>query len=277
MTAQASLGVEGRPTKNPVPVAAPHSFHGSVREILLQPPSDDMVDIRADGIIFISVIHYRRTLTRAFGPGGWWIVPNHDVDETDPLKKVLRYRGTLYVNGRYVSEAVGEHEYDPASDSLGDAREAAKSNCLMRCCKDVGIYSELWDRSFVDAWKSRFATRAVDGSWQRRRRPPIKPESAEAALAAIHEENLRSVVRPQYIGHDRISKFNRIARDDGWLDEEKTVLLADYGISALRFIPADGGTYDELLAHRSNGTTLPALRERLENERLEGESNAVER
>lgn len=272
-----ATSVDGKPTKNPVPSVGHQTFHGSVREILLEPPSDDMVDIRADGIIFISIIHYRRKLTRAFGPGGWWVVPNSDVDEVDAMKKVLRYRGTLYVHGRYIAEAVGEHDYDPASDSLGDAREAAKSNCLMRCCKDLGIFSELWDRAFIDEWKVRFATRSSDGTWQRRRRPPIKPESAEAALAAIHEENLRQVRYPAHIGNDRISKFNRIARDNGWMEEEKMVLLRDYGIEAIRFIPGTGGVYEELLAHLNDGTTLAGIRERLENERLEGGSEpAVE-
>lgn len=27
----------------------------------------------------------------------------------------------------------------------GKAMEAAKSNALMRCCKDLGVASELWD------------------------------------------------------------------------------------------------------------------------------------
>jgi hypothetical protein len=44
---------------------------------------------------------------------------------------------------RLVSVARGEQEYfDPSG--VPTATEACKSNALMRCCKDLGIASELW-------------------------------------------------------------------------------------------------------------------------------------
>lgn len=44
---------------------------------------------------------------------------------------------------RLVSIARGEQEYfDPSG--VPTATEACKSNALMRCCKDLGIASELW-------------------------------------------------------------------------------------------------------------------------------------
>jgi hypothetical protein len=44
---------------------------------------------------------------------------------------------------RLVSIARGEQEYfDPSG--IPTATEACKSNALMRCCKDLGIASELW-------------------------------------------------------------------------------------------------------------------------------------
>jgi hypothetical protein len=44
---------------------------------------------------------------------------------------------------RLVSVSRGEQEYfDPSG--LATASEGAKSNALMRCCKDLGIASELW-------------------------------------------------------------------------------------------------------------------------------------
>lgn len=52
----------------------------------------------------------------------------------------------LYCLGRFVSQAVGEHTfYTKINLSYGKAVESAKSNALMRCCKDLGIASELWD------------------------------------------------------------------------------------------------------------------------------------
>jgi hypothetical protein len=44
---------------------------------------------------------------------------------------------------RLVGIARGEQEYfDPSG--VATATEACKSNALMRCCKDLGIASELW-------------------------------------------------------------------------------------------------------------------------------------
>lgn len=44
---------------------------------------------------------------------------------------------------RLVAVARGEQEYfDPSG--VPTATEACKSNALMRCCKDLGIASELW-------------------------------------------------------------------------------------------------------------------------------------
>lgn len=47
-----------------------------------------------------------------------------------------------------VSLARGEQQYfDP--DGIPTATEGCKSNALMRCCKDLGIASELWDPRFI--------------------------------------------------------------------------------------------------------------------------------
>jgi len=37
------------------------------------------------------------------------------------------------------------------------AAEGAKSNALMRCCKDLGIASELWDPNYIRSWKKQYA------------------------------------------------------------------------------------------------------------------------
>ncbi len=52
----------------------------------------------------------------------------------------------LFCRGRFISQSVGEHVYYAKNDlNIGKALESAKSNALMRCCKDLGIASELWD------------------------------------------------------------------------------------------------------------------------------------
>ncbi len=52
----------------------------------------------------------------------------------------------MYCLGRFVAQSVGEHTfYTKLNLSYGKAVESAKSNALMRCCKDLGVASELWD------------------------------------------------------------------------------------------------------------------------------------
>ena len=55
---------------------------------------------------------------------------------------------------RLVAVARGEQEYfEPAG--IPTATEAVKSNALMRCCKDLGIASELWDPRFIREFKAK--------------------------------------------------------------------------------------------------------------------------
>lgn len=45
-----------------------------------------------------------------------------------------------------MAQTVGEHTFYSSNNMVyGKAMEAAKSNALMRCCKDLGVASELWD------------------------------------------------------------------------------------------------------------------------------------
>lgn len=52
----------------------------------------------------------------------------------------------------FVSQAQGENNYF-GPDQLPSAVEGCKSNALMRCCKDIGIGSELWDPQFLRWFK----------------------------------------------------------------------------------------------------------------------------
>lgn len=61
--------------------------------------------------------------------------------------RIKKTDGSVWYN-RLVSIARGEMTYfDP--DGIPTATEGCKSNALMRCCKDLGIASELWDPRFI--------------------------------------------------------------------------------------------------------------------------------
>lgn len=144
---------------NPYVGIAAAPFSSEAAETLMAPLLDNDIEIRPDGLIYLPEIKYRRILNRAFGPGAWSLLPmDITVSANDNM---LYYRGALFVHGRFVSEAIGEQQYYATNDrmSYATAAESAKSNCLTRCCKDLGIASELWDPSFVRQW---IATYAVD-------------------------------------------------------------------------------------------------------------------
>jgi hypothetical protein len=75
-----------------------------------------------------------------------------------------------------VSIARGEQQYfDP--EGIPTATEGCKSNALMRCCKDLGIASELWDPMFIrnfmakhakDVWVENINTKKKKKIWMRK-------------------------------------------------------------------------------------------------------------
>ncbi|GAA6058496.1 hypothetical protein JCM10212_006935 [Sporobolomyces blumeae] len=140
------------------------SFHGMSAvpfterqaEILMRPLEAHEIEIKPDGLIYLPEILYRRILNKAFGPGGWGMVPR---GEMTVMKGMVTREWGLIAGGRLVSVARGEQTFfDPSG--LPTATEGCKSNALMRCCKDLGIASELWDPSFIRAYKAQHCVEA---------------------------------------------------------------------------------------------------------------------
>ncbi|CAG8570226.1 8285_t:CDS:10 [Diversispora eburnea] len=121
------------------------AFPKEVCDTLLSPINHEDIECKPDGLLYLPEIKYRRILNRAFGPGGWGLAP----------------RGEAAVNAKNISReyclviARGEQDYFDAT-GLPTAAEGAKSNALMRCCKDLGIASELWDPVFIREFKKRY-------------------------------------------------------------------------------------------------------------------------
>ncbi|KAG8860525.1 hypothetical protein FRB96_003779 [Tulasnella sp. 330] len=126
-------------------------FSSECAEILQAPVDPNDIEMKPDGLIYLPEIKYRRILNKAFGPGGWGLAPR---SETNVGPKVVSREYALVCLGRLVGIARGEQEYfDPSG--IPTATEACKSNALMRCCKDLGIASELWDPRFIREFKSK--------------------------------------------------------------------------------------------------------------------------
>ena len=54
-------------------------FPSEVVNVLTAPLSEEDVEIKLDGLLFLPEIKYRRVLNRAFGPGGWALMPMGDI------------------------------------------------------------------------------------------------------------------------------------------------------------------------------------------------------
>ncbi|CAG8701056.1 9012_t:CDS:2, partial [Dentiscutata erythropus] len=127
-------------------------YRKKVAEVLLAPVVSEDIEIKPDGLIYLPEIKYRRILNKAFGPGGWGLAPRGE-NSINPKNISREY--ALVCCGRLVSVALGEQDYfDPSG--LATAAEGAKSNALMRCCKDLGVASELWDPIFIRDFKKRY-------------------------------------------------------------------------------------------------------------------------
>ncbi|KAF8592668.1 mitochondrial genome maintenance MGM101 [Ramaria rubella] len=127
-------------------------FTKETAEILEKPIDPQDIEMKPDGLIYLPEIKYRRILNKAFGPGGWGLAPR---SETNVGPKVVSREYALVCLGRLVAIARGEQEYfDPSG--IPTATEACKSNALMRCCKDLGIASELWDPRFIREFKTKY-------------------------------------------------------------------------------------------------------------------------
>ncbi|KAF3407886.1 Mitochondrial genome maintenance protein [Talaromyces pinophilus] len=136
------------------------SFHGissvpfspEIVAVLLEEVNSEDVEIKPDGIVYLPEIKYRRILNKAFGPGGWGLVPR---SESIVTPKTVTREYALICHGRLVSIARGEQDYfNP--DGIPTATEGCKSNALVRCCKDLGVASELWDPRWIRKFKAAY-------------------------------------------------------------------------------------------------------------------------
>ncbi|KAJ2439966.1 hypothetical protein GGF42_007783 [Coemansia sp. RSA 2424] len=147
---------------------ATQPFEPRISETLMAPVTESDIEIKPDGLLYLPEIKYRRILNRAFGPGGWGLVPRgaHSVSG-----RTLSREYALICLGRFISQARGEQDFFDES-GLATATEGCKSNALVRCCKDLGVASELWDPAFITQFKAKrcveeWVTHAVKGSKKR--------------------------------------------------------------------------------------------------------------
>ncbi len=155
-------------------------------EKLKKPMPLEALDILPTGEVYASQVHYRRLLNEVFGPGSWALVPRGPF--TMQGNTICREYALVGPGGRFISEAIGEAEYQPNNPrmSYASAGEAAKSNALTRCCKDLGIASECWDKRFCEEFRAQSCVRVFrkdarsKPQWRRKDAEPFWDEGGEA-------------------------------------------------------------------------------------------------
>jgi hypothetical protein len=125
-------------------------------KILDEPVPEHLVRVKPDGSVYLPHAHYTRWFNRAFGRGGWAVVP---VGLPAMVSRTVVCPYVLYINGKPAAFAQGEQEYFEGNrnQSYGDALESTVASALRRCSKRLGVALELWDREWGDAWRRTHA------------------------------------------------------------------------------------------------------------------------
>lgn len=126
-----------------------------ISDKLTQPVKMEDIEIKPTGEIYLSHVRYRKMLNDAFGMGNWSLRPLGGFVKTG---SVVCREYALYIKGKYAASAIGEQNYIESNAQMtwSDACEATKSNVIMRCCKDLGIGLEMWDKKFVVKFQKEF-------------------------------------------------------------------------------------------------------------------------
>lgn len=171
-------------------------------EALCERFADDEHEVKPTdfGEVYASHVHMRRRLNLVLGAGQWALVPI--ARNGSPYSKdrdTICYHGRLYVKGKYKAEAVGEQAIASDRMTYASACEAARSDCLVRCCKDLSVGWECWDRHWTEGWKKRFAVRVayrrkgeLKYGWRRKDAEPLYGEVPIGSARQAAEDSVPS-------------------------------------------------------------------------------------
>ncbi|HUG50210.1 MAG TPA: hypothetical protein VLZ78_04355, partial [Terrimesophilobacter sp.] len=140
-------------------------FSPAVKAILATPVDPELVELRRvkEGsdveLLYVPWIQYQDVLFRAFGPGGWRLVPRGPARTQGT---VMTWKGALFVRApgqtrfQFIKEADGECNLQGGRMTPGNAAEGAQSDCLTKCCKGLHIFMELFDPRWRRAWEAKY-------------------------------------------------------------------------------------------------------------------------
>ena len=193
--------------------AGEEPFNARIQEILCQDATDDIVDIKPNGAVYVSHPIYRDILDRAFGIGGWALIPL----EAPRIKgdRAIWY-GFLKAHGRYIESAYGGCTFVPKNREMNedDAVEGAKSDCLTRCCKVFPLFRNLWNREYADYWKSQYAYQVENPNYPGRKIWKKKGQAMSGIAGKPARGNQSEYIRPPRLEDENAKHLAAISRGD---------------------------------------------------------------
>ncbi len=156
---------------------------------LMEEFPDDEVEIRTfDGIIYISHMALRERLWKVFGPTEVAEVCRERLMRADTNEVMVDL--VLMVRGKFVAEGIGTAKWMPQNPktSFGDVVESAWSEALRRCCKKIGVGTQVWRPAYIREWLAKNAEN-FSGKWHRKDDP--RPAAIEQRKSATKEYALK--------------------------------------------------------------------------------------
>lgn len=162
-------------------------FPEKTRAALAVPVDPKLVEVRQpNDLLYVPWVHYQAVLFAAFGPGGYRLVPRSVPRQQG---NVMTWMGALFVRPpgsskfQFIKEATGECGLHGGM-TAGNAAEGAQSDCLVKCCKGLGIFMELFDPSWRRAWQDKYLS-THKAAKQKAAWPSARPAPAAAAPSAV--------------------------------------------------------------------------------------------
>ena len=196
-------------------------------KILEEDFDENQIQIRpdGDGLVYLEQVFYRDRLNHAFGRGQWVVIPVNVWTQGD----IFYYLGDLYIRGFWQARACGAHMKRERNkmQTWADCYESAKSDCITRCCKDLGIFKKLWSKDFTNAWKEKYAIKVYKHEenrwyWRRKNDEPfwwekkqfkknetikeIEPQKEPAFTDLSEKEQSEILIRKIVVGCFEIAK-----------------------------------------------------------------------
>lgn len=171
------------------------------KRLLRVEATHEIIEILPTGEIYVPGDKWRKTLTDAFDPLGWFLrkgAIHMDLHEDkDKDKSVLYLEVFLFASrcsvcmfslnscrckvaeakpGRFqkvlIASAIGAASYHPKNPrtDYDDAVESAVTNGIMRCGKAIGLYANAWDRKWAEDAKYAIAVKVTTRDWNNRSR-----------------------------------------------------------------------------------------------------------